>query len=161
MRVFPYVIRGEGQKGYSPTAVERCLGELGVPVLQGATWTADAPFRETEQAIDVMRRRSLLAVEMEAALYAFAVACNRRLLCLARVTNQRGRIEGDFGKGEGGGSADALAMVVWMARRLMQGTRPAPDRSNSRSPQQKARPGRGGLFSSRAGRRLSGRRAIP
>lgn len=89
MRVFPYFIRDEGQKGYSPTAVERCLGELGVSVLQGATWTTDAPFRETEQAIDVMRRRSLLAVEMEAAaLYAFAAACNRRLLCLARVTNQ-------------------------------------------------------------------------
>src|SRR3546814_218096 len=141
MRVFPYFIRDEGQKGYSPTAVERCLGELGVPVLQGATWTTDAPFRETEQAIGVMRRRSLLAVEMEAAaLYAFAVACNRRLLCLARVTNQRGRIEGGFGKGEGGGSADALAMVVWMARWLMQHTRPAPDRSNSRSPHQTRRP---------------------
>src|SRR3546814_16774830 len=117
MRVFPYFIRGEGQKGYSPTAVERCLGELGVPVLQGATWTADAPFRETEQAIDVMRRRRLLAVEMEAALYAFAVASNRRLLCLDRVTNQRRRIAGAFGQGEGGGSADVFAVVGGRARR--------------------------------------------
>src|SRR3546814_14929113 len=129
MRVFPYFIRDEGQKGYSPTAVERCLGELGVPVLQGATWTTDATFRETEQAIGVMRRRSLLAVEMEAAaLYAFAAACNSRLPCLTRVTTQSGRKACCVWNGEGGGSGDGLACVVcrsgrerWRERKRLSG----------------------------------------
>jgi len=63
--------------------------DLGVPVLRGATWTTDAPFRETEDAIESMRRRGLLAVEMEAAaLYAFATARSRSVVCFAHVTNQ-------------------------------------------------------------------------
>ncbi|WMT75416.1 nucleoside phosphorylase [Bradyrhizobium sp. Ash2021] len=33
-----------------------------VPVLTGATWTTDAPFRETQPAIDAMRERNLVAV---------------------------------------------------------------------------------------------------
>src|SRR5690606_26995071 len=42
-------------------------------VLRGATWTTDAPFRETEQAIAYARSEGILGVEMEAAaLYAFA-----------------------------------------------------------------------------------------
>jgi uridine phosphorylase len=105
--------------------LERLSGafdDLGVPVLKGATWTTDAPFRETEQAIAAMRRRGLLAVEMEAAaLYAFAQACRKPVICFAHVTNQMGRIEGDFEKGEANGSADALAIVVRTARRLMSG----------------------------------------
>ena len=40
---------------------------LRVPVLRGATWTTDAPFRETAESIAAMRKRGLLAVEMEAA----------------------------------------------------------------------------------------------
>lgn len=74
--------------------------DLGVPVLQGATWTTDAPFCETPEAISAMRKKGLLAVEMEAAaLYAFAKARSRSVLCFAHVTNQTGRIEGDFQKG--------------------------------------------------------------
>ena len=47
-----------------------------------------------------MRKKGLLAVEMEAAaLYAFAKARSRSVLCFAHVTNQTGRIEGDFQKG--------------------------------------------------------------
>src|SRR3546814_7633865 len=88
--------------------------------MRGATWTTDAPFRETEQAIEAMRARGLLAVEMEAAaLYAFAQARRRPVICFAHVTNQMGQIEGDFEKGEAKGSADALAIVVRTARRLM------------------------------------------
>src|SRR5262249_51645352 len=46
---------------------------LGVPVERGATWTTDAPFRETAEAVGAARAQGLLAVEMEAAaLYAFA-----------------------------------------------------------------------------------------
>ena len=88
-------------------------------VLVGASWTTDAPFRETEPAITAARARGILAVEMEAAaLYAFARARDRAVVCLAHVTNQMGTIEGDFEKGEADGTADALAVVARVARRL-------------------------------------------
>jgi uridine phosphorylase len=108
---------------HAPEPVVRCLDggfdDLDVPVLRGATWTTDAPFRETEDAIESMRRRGLLAVEMEAAaLYAFAKARGRAVVCFAHVTNQMGRIEGDFEKGHANGAADALAVVVRAAKRM-------------------------------------------
>src|SRR4029077_18344694 len=63
-----------------------------LPVVVGASWTTDAPFRETAEAIDAARTKGVLAVEMEAAaLYAFARARNARVLCLAHVTNTMGQ----------------------------------------------------------------------
>lgn len=93
--------------------------DVGLRVLTGATWTTDAPFRETETAIAAARARGILAVEMEAAgLYAFAEARGRAVICLAQVTNQMGSIEGDFKKGEANGAADALAVVSRIVARL-------------------------------------------
>ena len=90
------------------------------PVRRGAVWTTDAPYRETESALAAMRARGLLAVEMEAAaLYAFARARHRQVVCFALVTNQMGLVEGDFEKGPADGSADALAVVVATAKRLL------------------------------------------
>src|SRR6202044_636886 len=43
------------------------LGGAAPSVYQGATWTTDAPFRETAAAIEPSRARNILAVEMEAA----------------------------------------------------------------------------------------------
>ena len=92
---------------------------LPVPVLTGATWTTDAPFRETQPAIDAMVERNLMAVEMEAAaLYAFAQVRQKSVLCFAHVTNQMGRIDGDFEKGEADGSRDALQLIAIAADRL-------------------------------------------
>lgn len=89
-----------------------CFDGAGVHVLRGAVWTTDAPFRETEEAIDAALERGILAVEMEAAaLYAFAEARNKPVICFAHVTNQMGTIEGDFEKGEANGTADALNLV--------------------------------------------------
>ncbi len=83
-----------------------------ITVLRGASWTTDAPFRETEAAIAAARAAGCLAVEMEAAaLYAFATVARRRLLCIAHVTNAMGQDEGDFEKGEAEGAADALRLV--------------------------------------------------
>lgn len=90
-----------------------------VPVLIGATWTTDAPFRETQPAIDAMVKRNLLAVEMEAAaLYAYAQVRQKPVLCLAHVTNQMGRVDRDFEKGEADGSHDALELIAIAAGRL-------------------------------------------
>ncbi len=99
--------------------LEGAFDDLGVSVLQGATWTTDAPFRETDDAIPTMRRRGLLAVEMEAAaLYAFAEARGKPVVCFAHVTNRMGQIEGDFEKGHADGTTDALSVVVRAVRRI-------------------------------------------
>lgn len=101
-------------------ALAGAFDDLPEPVLRGATWTTDAPFRETPQAIEAMVRRGLLAVEMEAAaLYAFAAARNKTVVCFAHVTNQMGQVEGDFEKGEADGTTAALAIVTRTARRLL------------------------------------------
>jgi uridine phosphorylase len=87
------------------------------PMYRGASWTTDAPFRETAAAIDLGRTRNILAVEMEAAgLYAFAKARGKPVLCFAHVTNQLAVIEGDFEKGEADGSSASLAVIATAAR---------------------------------------------
>lgn len=92
---------------------------LAQPVLTGPVWTTDAPFRETEAAIAAARAAGALAVEMEAAaLYAFATARGRAVVCFAHVTNQMGQVEGDFEKGAEMGARDALALVARAAERL-------------------------------------------
>ena len=89
------------------------LEGVGQRIYRGATWTTDAPFRETEAAIRQARARGILAVEMEAAaLYAFAAARRKAVLCFAHVTNRMAVTSGDFEKGEADGSAVALAVIA-------------------------------------------------
>jgi uridine phosphorylase len=94
------------------TLIEHGLAGLRVPVERGAVWTTDAPFRETASAIAAMKAKGLLAVEMEAAaLYAFAEARQKSVICFAHVTNQMATVAGDFEKGEADGTVDALAVI--------------------------------------------------
>ncbi|MDP6515880.1 MAG: nucleoside phosphorylase [Alphaproteobacteria bacterium] len=84
-----------------------------LPVATGPSWTTDAPYRETQSAIEAARQQNILAVEMEAAaLYAFARAKGAKVLCLAHVTNTMGRSDQDFEKGVADGTADALAVLA-------------------------------------------------
>jgi uridine phosphorylase len=93
------------------------FSDLTIPVNRGTTWTTDAPFRETAIAIEQAKSRGILAVEMEAsALYAFAHACHKAVICFAHVTNQMGNIEGDFEKGQDNGSRDALKLIAATAK---------------------------------------------
>ena len=91
------------------------------PVFPGATWTTDAPFRETETAISYCHSEGILGVEMEAsALYAFAEAKDHAVICFAHITNQMGNVENDFEKGEAQGSLDAVEVIsqsakVWLS----------------------------------------------
>jgi len=105
-----------------PALVEAAIGALtdkGLPAHVGASWTTDAPFRETKQAIDAARAKDILAVEMEAAaLYAFARASKRDVLCLAHVTNTMAVAEQDFEKGEADGTVDALRVLEAIVGRL-------------------------------------------
>jgi uridine phosphorylase len=101
------------------SVLDGAFEEFPVPVLTSATWTTDAPFRETELAIDAMVKRYLMAVEMEAAaLYAFAQVRQQPVLCFAHVINQMGRVDGDFEKGQADGSHDALQLIAIAADRL-------------------------------------------
>jgi len=94
-------------------AATQALAGHAPPVVVGASWTTDAPFRETEAAIAAARAQGILAVEMEAAaLYAFAAATGARVLCLAHVTNTMGQADADFEKGEADGTSDALAVLA-------------------------------------------------
>jgi uridine phosphorylase len=98
-------------------AVNGAFAEMRQPVERGGVWTTDAPFRETAATVEAMRARGLLAVEMEAAaLYAFATARRKPVLCFAHVTNQMAQTHGDFEKGEADGTTDALAVIAAAAR---------------------------------------------
>lgn len=95
----------------------RALTGCTVAIEEGAVWTTDAPFRETKEAIASARKEGVLAVEMEsAALYAFARARRRRVLCLAHVTNRMAQTEGDFEKGEAEGSVAVLELLQRIAK---------------------------------------------
>jgi uridine phosphorylase len=88
------------------------LRKQGLHAVVGSSWTTDAPFRETAEAIEAARSKGVLAVEMEAAaLYTFARVANKEILCLAHVTNTMAQTEQDFEKGEGDGTADALRVL--------------------------------------------------
>lgn len=94
----------------------RALAERGLDAVVGASWTTDAPFRETADAIASARSKGVLAVEMEAAaLYTFARATGVAVLCLAHVTNTMGQADEDFEKGHGDGTDDALAVLAAIA----------------------------------------------
>lgn len=100
-------------------ALDGAFADAPQPVHVGSTWTTDAPFRETGPAIDAIRKRGALAVEMEAAaLYAFAEARSRPVVCFAHVTNQMGQVEGDFEKGQANGAQTSLEVVRRTIARL-------------------------------------------
>jgi len=96
--------------------VVEALTKKNLHAIVGSSWTTDAPFRETAQAIESARSKGVLAVEMEAAaLYTFARAKNKKVLCLAHVTNTMGQEGQDFEKGEADGTADTLAILEAIA----------------------------------------------
>jgi uridine phosphorylase len=98
--------------------IEHALSQLeGVVVHRGSTWTTDAPYRETESAIEAAHAQGVLAVEMEAAaLYAFAAATHRSVVCFAHVTNIMAQTEGDFEKGDADGTTATVAVIAAAAR---------------------------------------------
>jgi uridine phosphorylase len=100
-------------------AVMVALEREGLRAFVGASWTTDAPFRETAAAIASARAKGVLAVEMEAAaLYAFARARSAAVLCLAHVSNTMGQAGDDFEKGEADGTADALRILETVVKAL-------------------------------------------
>ncbi len=123
-------LRDEGTSGHylppeEPAAADTALADAAFAALQkapvrvhrGLVWTTDAPYRETDAAIDAAYALGVLAVEMEAAaLYAFAAARFCPVLCIAHVTNTMAVEGDDFEKGEADGSIDALTVVAAVAK---------------------------------------------
>ena len=88
-------------------------------VVVGPTWTTDAPYRETPTAISRAETAGVVAVEMEAAaLYAYATARDRDVLCVAHVTNSMAIDGDDFEKGDADGAHAALELVTAIIHRL-------------------------------------------
>lgn len=90
-----------------------------VPLHIGASWTTDAPFRETEAMIARCRAAGIATVEMEAsALYALATAKGYPIICFAHVTNTMATDGDDFEKGPDQGSHAILTVIAETARLL-------------------------------------------
>jgi uridine phosphorylase len=106
-------------------AVTAALPSLPETVIPGRSWTTDAPYRETPDAIRCARDAGADCVEMEsAALYAYAAARNRDVLCLAHVTNTMAVHGDDFEKGAANGAVAAIALTAAIATVLSR-----PDRA--------------------------------
>jgi uridine phosphorylase len=94
------------------------------PVIVGSSWTTDAPLRETPSAIAAARQAGIDAVEMEAAaLYAYATARERAVVCIAHVTNTMATEGDDFEKGENDGTDRILGVTDAVAVQLLDGDR--------------------------------------
>lgn len=86
--------------GILADSLKRGLGSLGVPVLSGAVWTTDAPYRETNRQLAEYARQGVLAVEMQAAsLFSFGIARGVPVGMVAHVTNAVDHQEAPFEKG--------------------------------------------------------------
>jgi purine-nucleoside phosphorylase len=86
------VARYGNNRGFAPASGparrQQALALADMSARVGATWTTDAPFRETREAIAAALAVRIFAVEMEAAaLYAFAVARQKQVL-LPRTCHQ-------------------------------------------------------------------------
>jgi uridine phosphorylase len=91
------------------TTVARALDGTPTPLLRGASWTTDAPFRESALLIASRRAEGIVSVEMEAAaLLAMGRALGKPVTCLAHVTNAMATRPDDFEKGGHDGQEEAL-----------------------------------------------------
>lgn len=94
-------------------AVAQALAGTATPFLRGASWTTDAPFRESGSLVAGRRAEGILSVEMEAAaLLAMGRAAGRPVTCLAHVTNAMATRPEDFEKGGHDGQEEALEVCA-------------------------------------------------
>ncbi|MBI5577288.1 MAG: nucleoside phosphorylase [Deltaproteobacteria bacterium] len=93
--------------------VSRRIAEAGAPVRRGASWTTDAPFRETKSLISARREEGIVSVEMEAAaLLALGSAIGKPVVCLAHITNTMATRDEDFEKGGDAGLEESLTVCA-------------------------------------------------
>ncbi len=131
-------LRDEGTSGHNlppatwselPERVATQLNDaydgLSEPVHRGSSWTTDAPYRETAPAVAAAQEAGIACVEMEAAaLYAYAAARTRKVVCIAHITNTMATTGEDFEKGEANGVPAALAVAHATATALTREDQP-------------------------------------
>jgi uridine phosphorylase len=89
------------------------MEKTGIPVHKGASWTTDAPFRETETLIAARREEGVVSVEMEAAaLLSLGAFIEKPVVCLAHITNAMATRGEDFEKGGDAGLEESLAVCA-------------------------------------------------
>ena len=94
--------------------LERELAATGWAVRSGKVWTTDAPYRETKVQLEGWAREGVLAVEMQAAsLFAFGIARQACVACIAMVSNAVDHAEGQF---DTGSQDDQLRILRGIAR---------------------------------------------
>lgn len=98
------------------------LSDLDSPVVTGAVWTTDAPYRETAEQLERHARNGILAVEMQAAsLFAFGAARGVRCGVVAHVTNGVDHSSEDqFDKGSHQLGFEILKAMSRAGRRCLQ-----------------------------------------
>ena len=111
--------------GHLAAALQPLTNPTGTPLngssilLSGSSWTTDAPYRETQTAIAAAVHAGAVCVEMEAAaLYAYAAARTRDVVCIAHVTNSMAVAGDDFDKGDTDGANASLAVTAAVARAI-------------------------------------------
>ena len=121
-----HYIPPSGMSNINPTLFDTVMSYFstaGLPVETGISWTTDAPYRETQTAIVEAKKLNAVCVEMEAAaLYAFAKAKDKNIICFAHLTNTMAQTEGDFEKGEEMGSLDTLDLIRHIIKAIPQNT---------------------------------------
>lgn len=91
-----------------------------IPVVTGSSWTTDAPYRETQLAINDAESRGIACVEMEAAaLYALAASTRQTIVCLAHITNTMAVHGDDFEKGADNGFRASLSVATAVADAIL------------------------------------------
>lgn len=95
---------------------------------EAKSWTTDAPYRETQSAIESMKEEDIVCVEMEAsALYALAQALEKKVICFAHLTNTMAQSEGDFEKGKEFGSLDTINLISEILKLMGPNTYQTPN----------------------------------
>jgi len=85
----------------------------------GSSWTTDAPYRKTA-AVRTAAAAGITYVKKEAAaLYTYASARHRSIVCLAHVTNTMA-VDGDDKGGADNGVHDTLAVAGTAAAALLR-----------------------------------------
>ncbi len=109
-------------------AVARALAGTGPRLVRGASWTTDAPFRESAPLIAALRAEGILSVEMEAAaVLAMGRALRRPVTCLAHVTNAMATRPEDFEKGGHDGQEEALEVCARAVSAALAYARSGPE----------------------------------
>jgi hypothetical protein len=75
-----------------------------------------------------------------AALYAFAQARHRDVVCVAHLTNTMAQSKGDFEKGADSGSVDSLKLIEFLVHILRRGAQRLIIEAEAKEPFLKRRP---------------------